>query len=192
MLQTSLILFFAVGTPEIQETIKTYLSFSIDNKEVVWSQIYHEEKLTSAELSAQVLSHLKRKVWVKNITQEGQDIVADVDRLKFEYKRYGGKFMNTSTVLRTGRWYGKLRISFKEGKYRVIVYGLHYMALQPESGSGKATIPGHETSGTFSEWVLNDYHSAFRKSRFSNLDIIHHNLKDSFTLEEGQLIDSDW
>jgi hypothetical protein len=192
MLAAPFIILLSFYNPPYQAEIKTYLSFSIENKDAVWSQIYHEDDMPAAELYAKVFAHLKRNPWLVNLKYEGEDLVADINRLKLEYKRYGGKFMKTSNILRTGRWYGKLRISFKDDKYRVIVYGLHYVAWQPTSGSGKATIEGHEVNGTFSEWVLNDFHTGFRKSRFSNLDIVHLNFKERFTLHENQLIDSDW
>jgi len=178
--------------PFSQQEITAYRSFTIDNREVVWSQIYHEDTLSASDLSVRLFNDLKRKTWLINLQYEGTDIVADIHRMRIAYKKYGGKFRNTSTILRTGLWYGKLRISFRDGKYRVIVYGLNYIAQQPATGSGKVTMEAHEISGTLSEWVLNNYNTSFRKSRFTNLDIIHTSLNDNFTLHENQLIDSDW
>src|ERR1044071_3103612 len=108
-----------------QSEITNYQSFIIDNKEAAWVQVYHNEE-SSDSLSHKVFQHLKRKAWIKQIQFDGGDIVADIVDYRPDYKRYGGKFRNTSTVIRTGKWNGKARISFKEGKYRVILYGLSY------------------------------------------------------------------
>jgi hypothetical protein len=174
-----------------QGLMVNYQSFSIDNTDVVWAQVYHTEK-TIDEIRQRLFNHLQRKVWIKDIKIEGEDILAELVNYRPDYKRYGGKFMNTSNIIRTGRWTGRVKISFKEEKYRVVLYGIEYTALQPSSGSGKATIEQHPVSGTLSEFALNNYRTAFKKSGRMNLDILHLSFKDSFTLTENQVIDSDW
>lgn len=174
-----------------QPGIVNYQSFLIDNKEVYWTQIYHFEEPKEA-ISRKIFEHLKKKLWITNIAYEGTEIIADFSDYKADYKRYGGKFMNTSTIVRTGRWRGKVRISFKEDKYRVLLSELNYDAIQATTGSGKATIQAHEVTGSLSEWALNKYRNSFRKNRMMNLDILHFSFKDSFTLSLNQVIDNDW
>jgi len=173
------------------QQVPNYLSFSIHNKEVVWEQVYHDD-INPEQLSESLFNHLKSKVWIKDLRYDGEDIVGELANYRPDYKRYGGKFRNTATAIRTGKWDGKVRISFKEGKYRVILEGLHYEAQQAATGSGKATIEQHEISGMLTQWALNNYRDSFRKNRLSNLDILHVSFKDSFTLVADQLIDSDW
>lgn len=185
------LLLFIVQQATAQPGIVKYQSFAIDNKEVVWAQVYHFEEPVATQ-SARLFEHLKRKVWITDIHYEGADIIADLVQYRPDYKRYGGKFMNTSMIIRTGKWAGKVRISFKEGKYRVILYGLTYEAKQSATGSGKATIEQHDVSGTLNEFVLNDLRNGFRKNRLKNLDILHFSFKDSFTLTVDQVISSDW
>lgn len=186
-------LFFLFFTHQVfcQHGIVNYQSFVIDNKEVVWAQVYHHEETTEA-LTKKLFDHLKRKMWITNIGYEGSDIVAELINYRADYQRYGGKFINTSTVLRTGRWTGRVRISFKEEKYRVALYGLNYEATQAASGSGRVTIEQHEIMGTLGEWALNKYRSGFKKKRLTNLDMLHFSFKDSFTLTLDQVIDDDW
>jgi hypothetical protein len=186
-----LIFLFLAQNVIAQQGIVTYQSFSIDNKEVVWAQVYHQHDSVK-DIPSKLFEHLKRKVWIKDIHFEGADILADLMEYRPDYKRYGGKYMNTSSVTRTGRWKGKIRISFKEGKYRVILYGLNYNARQSSSGSGKATIEQHDVSGTLGELVLSNIRSSFKKSRMKDLDILHFSFKDSFTLTFDQVIDRDW
>lgn len=100
--------------------------------------------------------------------------------------------MNTSNLIRTGRWAGKTRISFKDGKYRVIVYGIEYDARQPAMHAGKMSNQPHKIHGTFTDWVLNNYRTHFKRSRHLNMDIMHFNLKEGFTLKETEFIDVDW
>jgi hypothetical protein len=186
-----LLCLFFIQSASAQHGIVNYQSFSIDNKEVIWAQVYHQDDSVK-DISSKLFEHLKRKVWIKDIHYEGNDILADLTGYRPDYKRYGGKYINTSSVTRTGRWKGKIRISFREGKYRVILYGLNYDARQSATGSGKATIEQHDVSGTLSEFVLNNFRSSFKKSRMKDLDILHFSFKDSFTLTFDQVIDSDW
>lgn len=169
----------------------TYSAFSIDNKEVIWVQVYHAPQ-NSDSLTAQLFEFLKRKAWIKDLHFDGSELVADIRNFKVDYKRYGGRYMNTSNLIRTGRWSGKTRISFKDGKYRVIVYALEYDARQPAMHAGKMSNQPHMIHGSWTDWVLNRYRSQFRKSRHVNMDIMHFNLKDGFTLTETELIDTDW
>jgi hypothetical protein len=174
-----------------QAEITRYQSFVIDQREVVWTQVYHNEE-SADSLSLTIYDHLKRKMWIRELQRDGNDIVAELVNYRPDYKRYGGKFRNTSTIIRTGKWDGKVRISFKEGKYRVILDGLHYAAKESTTGSGKATIEQHDISGTLTEFVLDDFRASFRRSRLKNLDILQLSFKDSFTLTRDQVIDTDW
>jgi hypothetical protein len=176
---------------EGQEKNTTYSAFAIDNKEVIWVQVYHAQQPVGI-LSQQVHDFLKHKAWVKNLRADGSEIVIDLENFRVDYKRYGGRYMNTSNLIRTARWSGKARISFKEGKYRVIVYGLEYDARQPAMHAGKMNNQSHMIHGSFTDWVLNKYRSHFRKSRHINMDILHAHLKESFTLTETEFVDEDW
>ena len=175
----------------VAQTSVAYRSFHIENKEVIWVQVYHEEP-TLDKLSERLFDHLKNKVWIKEIKFEDNDIVAELVDYRPDYKRYGGKFTNTSSVIRTGKFAGKVRINFKEGKYRVILEGITYSALQSSTGSGKATIEQHEVSGTLSDFALNNYRTDFKKRNHLNLDILHSSFKDSFTIKINQVSDEDW
>lgn len=174
-----------------QDYIPTYASFTIDHKEVVWIQTYHQNAFAE-DLATQVFEFLKHKGWIKNLEYDGKEIIADLHKFRVDYKRYGGKYMNTSSLIRSARWSGKLRVSFKDGKYRVVVYGLEYDARQPTHNTGKVSHASHIVHGTWSDWVLNNYRSAFKKRRHQNMDYMHLGLKDSFTLTETQVIDGDW
>lgn len=174
-----------------QEDKQTYSSFAIDNKEVIWVQVYHAQQPADV-LAEHVLDFLKRQAWIKNAHFDGTEMVADISNFRVDYKKYGGKYMNTSNIIRTARWSGKTRITFKDGKYRVIVYGLEYDGRQPAMHAGKMSNQPHQIHGTWTDWVLNKYRTHFRKIRHSNMDIMHFNLKDGFTLKETELIDEDW
>jgi hypothetical protein len=187
-----LFIFLLIGGKSYgQQNITNYLSFAIDNKEVVWVQVYHQED-SIENLSQKIFNHLKRKSWISNVHYDGADIVADVVNYRPDYKRYGGKYSNTSTIIRTGKWSGKVRINVKDQKYRVILYGLNYSATQMATTSGKVSMEQHQISGTLSHWSLNNLRTSLKKSRLSNLDILNASFKDSFTLIADQLIDADW
>jgi hypothetical protein len=185
-----ILLLLLASAASAQSTV-AYRSFHIDNKEIVWVQVYHEEPVIE-DLPKRLFDHLKNKVWIKDIKFEGTDIIAELTDYRPDYKRYGGKFTNTSSVIRTGKFAGKVRINFKEGKYRVILEGVTYTALQSSTGSGKATIEQHEVSGTLSDFGLNNYRTDFKKRNHVNLDILHSSFKDSFTIKINQVIDEDW
>ena len=100
--------------------------------------------------------------------------------------------MNTSNLIRTARWSGKVRISIKDSRYRVVVYGMEYDARQPAMHAGKMSNQSHMIHGAWTNWVLNSYRSNFKKSRHLNMDIMHFNLKDGFTITGTDIVDEDW
>jgi hypothetical protein len=174
-----------------QAEITHYQSFRIENHEVIWAQVYHSDE-TADSLSYKIFNHLKRKTWIRQLQLDGKDIVAELEGYRPDYKRYGAKFRNTSTVIRTGKWRAKVRINFREGKYRVILEGLSYDAKQSTTGSGKATIEQHDISGTLTQFVLDDYKTSFRRKTLKNLDILQLSFKDSFIFKTDQLTDTEW
>jgi hypothetical protein len=174
-----------------QENAASYSAFTIDNKEAIWVQVYHSQQ-PSEVLRERMLEFLKRQAWIEDAHLDGHEIVADLSNFRVDYKRYGGKYMNTSNIIRTGRWSGKTRITFKDGKYRVIVYGLEFDGRQPAMHAGKMSNQPHQIHGTWTDWVLNTYRTDFQKRRHMNMDIMHFNLKDGFNLKETELIDEDW
>lgn len=191
MIKRLTFIFSLIIQQSLAQGILNYQSFVIDHKEVVWLQVFHEEHPVD-QLRKELFDHLKQKSWIKDIVIASEEIVAEITDYRPDYKRYGGKFTNTSEIIRTGKWSGKMKISFKEGKYRVFLYGLNYQARQSTTGSGKATIEQHEVTGSLSEFVLNDTRTAFKKSKLRNLDILQFSFKDSFTIKADQLIDADW
>lgn len=169
----------------------TYSGFTIVGKEVVWSQVYHVDGPADS-LSGVVWRMLKDKGWIRNLHREDADLVGDIERMRVDYKRYGGRYLNTSQLIRTGRWTGKVRISFRDDKYRVVVSHLAYDARQPAMHAAKMSTEAHPIHGTWDEWVLNKYRTHFRSSRRPNMDIMNAYLKDGFTLSPNTLIDEDW
>src|SRR4051812_27487742 len=106
------IVFLLLFSPQVfSQTIEKYLSFAIDNKEVLWVQVYHEDS-PAKDISQKVFTHLKNKVWVEELAFDGDDLIGEIVSYRADYKRYGGKFTNTSQVVRTGKWSGHFRISF--------------------------------------------------------------------------------
>jgi hypothetical protein len=168
-----------------QESMPSYASFVIDHKEVVWAQVF-PKKGSAETVSAEVMDFLKRKAWIKNIEFSDGQIIADLENYRIDYKKYGGRYLNTSTLIRSARWFGKIRVDFKDDKYRIMVYGLHYEVRHPTMNTGKNSRAAHMIHGTWTDWVLNNYRSHFRKVRHQNMDFMHFSLRDSFTLTETQ------
>jgi hypothetical protein len=169
----------------------TYRSFMIDNSEVVWVQVYEHDSASQYEPQV-VFEQLEAHPWLANVRLDGNEIVADLHDFKVDFRKYNARFIKTSTLIRTGRWDGKVRINFKDGKYRVKVYGLHYIATQAERTAGKVSFESHQISGTLSQWALHDHRRSFKKSTFFNLDLLHMGLKEVFTVTALETNEDNW
>jgi hypothetical protein len=169
----------------------TYRSFSIENNEVVWVQVFTHDSIHHFKPEA-VLEFVKGHPWLANARVDDDEIVADLHDFRVDFKKYNARFIKTSTLIRTGRWDGKVRISFRDGKYRVKVYGLHYVALEPERTAGKLSFEAHQISGTLSQCALHDHRRSFKKSTFFNLDLLHMGLREIFTLNTFESNEENW
>jgi hypothetical protein len=186
----NLIAFFFGIFSEIDPHLR-YRSFAVENSEVVWVQVYAHDSAHHYE-PEKVFEQLKKHPWLANVRLDGQAILADLHDFKVDFRKFDAKAVKTSTIIRTGRWDGKARIIFKNGKYRVMVYGLHYVAMQPKRTAGKVSFEAHEISGTLSQWALHDHRTSFKKSTFYNLDLLHMSLKEVFALGDFEIIEENW
>lgn len=171
----------------------TYSYFEIENREVIWSFIYSKNNKTANELRESMIDLLKQKIWISKIEPEQEDLIVTIENYVVEYKKLGGSYMRTPLVIRSGRWSAKAKISFKEGRYRVMLFGLNYLAQQTTVQHGRIRPVDTELSGTWSDFVLTESRMQFRKSKFKALHLMHESLKDNFMLPDTPTKkDEDW
>jgi hypothetical protein len=176
-----------------QVTRSTYSYFEIENREAVWVYIFPENNKTEEEIRENMIDHLKHKTWVKKLEKDNGDLMVDIENYLVEYKKHGGSYTRTPMVIRSGRWSAKVRISFKDDKYRVMVFGLNYFARQTTVHHGRIKPVDTELSGTWSDFVLTESRTQFRKSKFKALHLMNASLKDNFTLpDEPSKKDEEW
>lgn len=107
-----------------QQPITTYGNFKVDGHELIWQQVI--DTTLGAEDLRRFYSYLSR---VADVTVQENTLLASVDLLTFDGRRYGG--------IGYGHWTlnkilsGKLKVDLKSDRYRITLYDLRFIEYNP-------------------------------------------------------------
>ena len=91
-------------------------NFKIDNGKLVWQKVY-ETELTKNEL----IGELKSSGNFKNIEENENGILTEIENLSLDFKGYGSSEMSTPMYIARNSVNSFVQIEFKEKRYRVTI-----------------------------------------------------------------------
>lgn len=162
--------------------VKDYSSFEVESRQVVWSRVFEEPGVTASELEKKVTSQIIQNSTFKNVVSADRTITATLENYSVDYKKFGVSAFTVSTLISSGKWFGSLKIDFKDGRYRVLLYQLNYYVYHDEPLYAKRSPLVAKQSGTLSEHVLNRHHE-IKKSQTDLLDLLHISFLDTFRMQ---------
>lgn len=176
----NLIFIFVIACIQISFTSANFSTlneddnFIVEGIELKWQKVY-ASKMTIEEL----YQALSDKIICENITIQGNIIVADIRKFEPKIKEAGYKKMSSTPWVVNANLSGKVKIDYKEGKYRVTVYELITESQikgkeNPESVSFLAVKQMGKKKGAYRKNFL---HSA--------KGIIQYNLSTMFSLKKS-------
>lgn len=89
-------------------------NFQIENGKVIWQKVY-ETDLTKKQLIEQI----KSSGQFENISQDGENLTAEIKKLSLDYKGFGASEMATPMYVARNYVNAFALIEFKEHRYRV-------------------------------------------------------------------------
>ncbi len=158
-----------------------YGSFKIVDTEIVYQKIFFADSITTEKLA----EFLKTVPELKNVSQSGGTVTADLSDLVVDYKKFQFSQVAVPPIIQTGRYSGKVAGEAKDGKYRITVTSIQMKGdigykriLQPENLTNYAT----QNSGTIlhREWC-----------KPNTLGLLDKAISDKFIYKESKK-DSDW
>lgn len=158
-----------------------YGSFKIVDTEIVYQKIFFADSITTEKLA----EFLKTVPELKNVSQSGGTVTADLSDLVVDYKKFQFSQVAVPPIIQTGRYSGKVAGEAKDGKYRITVTSIQMKGdigykriLQPENLTNYAT----QNSGTtlHREWC-----------KPNTLGLLDKAISDKFIYKESKK-DSDW
>jgi hypothetical protein len=176
-----------------QVSKSVYNSFHLKSKVIYWSRVFDQPGFSADDLQVRMLAHLGKNEVIHHVrVDELGNIVADISKMKINYKKWGVPFIHTSNKISNGIWKGKIKIEFSEEKYRISIYDLEYVAKintfrVPKSVTGSKTFE----RGALGESFLNRDKVSFKKSSLRDLDLMNIFFVDQFSLIPERMFDPD-
>ncbi len=131
--------FFSVSYAQEEEFVFPYKYLKLSEGEVLWEKIFIADSLNPAEVEKMLFNYLPTISGIKNVAKLGDVIVFDISNFKVDYKKYGGKPINTVMFL-NHPLDAKGFVSIKEGKYRITIKNIIFSTYTPQTGFSKITL----------------------------------------------------
>lgn len=126
-LLTILLLFIGFVSYGQTTPLTTLYNFVIESGQVQHIKVYEVANTPEKQLSDKLYTHLSTVAGIKELVIKDNSITGDINNLTVDYKKYGGTWGNTITLLRAPME-GKFIIQIKDNKYRVISSDLGFGA----------------------------------------------------------------
>jgi len=100
----------------------TYGNFKVEDQELVYQKIFLQDSITVQKAG----DYFGKQTFVSNLTTSATDVEFDLNSLVVDYKKFGFSQVATPPVIQTGKFFGHVTISIKEGKYRVSLRSIEF------------------------------------------------------------------
>jgi hypothetical protein len=161
-------------------------NFEIESgNNIVYKRVY-ENKGNSKE---DIISFFKSLPNI-NITNISDDVEGNIKDMNINYKKYGGRYMNT-LILLNQKMNSKIKIQFKDNNYRVILRDMKF--YDDVSLYSTTTLKENDNVTHFSDFMVKKKKGQFRKSKTlrKGLEYMDNHFKDIFTYNKSKS-DDDW
>jgi hypothetical protein len=115
------IIFFipAILKSQVVENLK------LENKQMIFEKIYLLDSLESNTVEKLLTLNIPKVQDLSNFSKTNEIIIAKIANAKIDYRKYGGKFGNTPTILNYP-FFCDVSIVWKDQKYRVTISNMYF------------------------------------------------------------------
>lgn len=100
--------------------IKEYEGFRIEDREIIWQTVV--DTTIGFEV---VKEYYQTQPGFRNVSYTDRSLLADVTDFAMDYTKYGKKSMSLPIITQGYTFSGKLRVDFKEDRYRLTFFGVY-------------------------------------------------------------------
>jgi hypothetical protein len=135
----SLVLFLFIPASFAQTL--SYGSFKLADQEIIMQKVFAQDSITLAKLA----EYYQTLPYVSNVSQTSDGVTFDFSDLVVDYKKFQFAQVAVPPIIQTGKYYGKVAASVKEGKYRLTI-----SSIQMTGNIGYKTISTKENLTNYS------------------------------------------
>jgi hypothetical protein len=100
----------------------TYGNFKLDEQELIYQKIFTQDSITLEKLA----EYFGKQSFVSNLDVNDTRLAFDLNEFVVDYKKFGFSPGSTFTLLKTGKFYGTVTITVRDGKYRVTLRNIEF------------------------------------------------------------------
>jgi hypothetical protein len=100
----------------------TYGNFKLDEQELIYQKIFPQDSITLEKLA----EYFGKQSFVSNLDVNDTRLAFDLNEFVVDYKKFGFSPTSTFTLLKTGKFYGTVTITVRDGKYRVTLRNIEF------------------------------------------------------------------
>jgi hypothetical protein len=116
-----IILLTAIASAALAQP-STYGNFKLDEQELIYQKIFSQDSITLAKLA----EYFGKQSFVSNLDVNDTRLAFDLNEFVVDYKKFGFSPVSTFSLLKTGKFYGTVTITVRDGKYRVTLRNIEF------------------------------------------------------------------
>lgn len=101
----------------------TFGSFKAEDQEIKFQKVLNQDSITVAKLEA----FYKTLPYISNLTTTGDALTFNVNELVVDFKKFQFRQMDVPTLIQTGKYNGKVTVSVRDGRYRILITTIEVM-----------------------------------------------------------------
>lgn len=102
--------------------VTTYGNFKLEDQQMIFQKIFLHDSVTLDKIG----EYFGKQPFAKNVSVTDGEVTFDLNELIIDYKKFGFSQVATPSVIQTGKFFGRVSITVKEGKYRVSVRDINF------------------------------------------------------------------
>ncbi|MBL0743644.1 hypothetical protein [Chryseolinea lacunae] len=129
------LLLLAISFAAVCQGNTSYGNFKLADQEILYQKVFAQDSITAEKLS----EFYKAQTYVANLQTSGDEVTFDMNDIVVDYKKFQFTQVATPPIIQTGKYYGKVTVGVKDGKYRVTV-----RSIQMTGDIGYKKIPAKD------------------------------------------------
>lgn len=104
---------------------QVFENLKLENKQIIFERVYIIDSLDSKKIEKLLTLNTPKVQDLTNFNKTDEIIIAKISNASIDYKKYGGKWGNTSTILNYP-FFCDISIVWKDQKYRVTASNMYF------------------------------------------------------------------
>lgn len=121
------IIFLVISLMPISSMAQVAENLKLENKQIIFEKVYSLDSLESSKVEKVLTLNIPKIQDLTGFSKTNEIIIAKISNANIDYRKYGGKWGNTSTILNYP-FFCDVSIVWKDQKYRVTISNMYFFS----------------------------------------------------------------